>query len=107
MERPSETHPGRRAASWAAFLALALLTGTGCSTRVEVESSGCWTGSVSGGSVQGCGAQTWSAKAGECYVFQKAQQAGYLRARVKGYNGNDRWVETSADYGVVTVCANH
>lgn len=86
-------------------LMIGLMVG-GCSTKVEVSSDTCWTGYVNNASVEGCRSNTWSVREpGSCFTFQKTTAEGTLRARVKGWKGDNRWVETSTAFGVVTVCA--
>lgn len=91
------------------FLPKAVLAGAlvlsllGCSTKFEVESNTTWQGYVKDHSVAGSGASTFSAHKGDVATFQKQTEYGQLKARCKGWNGDGRWVETTAPYGVVTV----
>jgi hypothetical protein len=85
-----------------AVMALALLAG-GCSTKFEVQSDTGWSGYVNDHSVAGTGSATYSAEIGQAATFQKNSEGGYLKARAKGWYGDDRWVTTTAPYGVVTV----
>lgn len=96
------------------LLALAL-TAAGCSTKLEVQSDTCWQGSVNAQRVSGCGNTTYGIRGGsshECYWFVlKSTDCGYdcghLRARLKGWNADSRWVEWSPQHPVVWVCAGN
>lgn len=88
-----------------ALLAVLSLSFAGCSTKFEVQSDTSWSGLVKDHSVAGSGSSTFSAQAGDVAVFQKDTDIGTLRARAKGWNGDNRWVETTATYGIVTVSA--
>lgn len=86
----------------ASLLAVALLALSGCSIKVNVESDTSWTGVVNGASVQGNGSMTYELrKDSRCVFFQKETTSGYLTIK-----GDVPTTTTTADYGVVTACAN-
>lgn len=96
-----------------------LLLASGCSTKVEVQSDTSWTGVVNGASVAGQGSSTWDAKIPSggskyqgqelhgCATFTKTTESGVLRVRFHGWNGDDRWVSTSAPFGSATACPSN
>jgi len=86
-------------------LILLAVSAAGCSTKYEVESDTSWSGFVEDHSVAQSGSTTYTAHQGGGAVFTKTTDRGYLRARVKGFWGDDRWVETTAPYGSVIVSA--
>ena len=87
---------------WLALIAVALL-GSGCAKKVVVHSDTCWTGNVNGGSISGCGGQTYTLNGdNKCWVFQKETDYGFLRADdAHGHHS----AETSEPYGVVSGCS--
>ncbi len=88
-----------------ALIALAIAA-SGCSTKYEVESDTTWKGWVEDHSVAGVGRTVFEARQGGAATFTKTTDRGFLRARVKGFWGDDRWVETTAPYGSVIVVAS-
>ena len=94
-----------RFASLFAMFVFAMAAG-GCATKYEVESNTRWSGWVEDHSVAGGGSSVYSARQGGSATFTKETKDGYLRARVKGFWGDDRWVETTAPYGTVMVVAS-
>lgn len=87
---------------WILAAALAL---AGCSTKFEVRSDTSWTGVIGGHDVSGYGAATYDARSAEKATFTKGTQNGTLSARVKGWRGDGRWIDTSYPYGSVSVLA--
>lgn len=87
-----------------ALVVLAVGAG-GCATKYEVESDTSWSGFVEDHSVAERGSRIFDAHQGGGAVFTKTTERGFLRARVKGFWGDDRWVETTAPYGSVIVNA--
>lgn len=87
-----------------AVTALVVLVGllTGCSTKVKVESNTSWTGAVNGASVEGTGNTTYELRGdNKCVVFQKSTTQGFLTIK-----GDVPTTTTTAEYGVVSGCAN-
>jgi hypothetical protein len=87
------------------MLVLSLAVG-GCHTRYEVESNTSWHGWVEDHSVNGRGPAVYDARQGGYATFTKSTVDGYLRARVTGFWGDERWVETTSPYGSVVVAAS-
>jgi hypothetical protein len=86
----------------------------GCSTdwKAKVESNTSWSGSFSGRTVDGSGSQTIDLDDDEivCCSVQKETEQGFLKVTVinDGSNfliGDGESKETTAAYGVVTVCS--
>ena len=80
--------------------------------QAEVESDTSWSGAFGDRTVDGTGNQVvdlpddWP----QCVVVQKQTIHGFLRVRVIGGGGilgpgDSDWVETTAEYGVVSACA--
>jgi hypothetical protein len=85
--------------------AMTVLMLNGCSgPKVEVASDTTWTGNVNGASVDGAGGKTFEIDSGTCAAFQKDTEGGFLRVRVKHWEGAGRWRETTAPYGIVNIC---
>lgn len=94
-----------RRITWVACIALAVAA-SGCSTKYEVQSDTSWSGFVEDHSVVGRGSMTYRSHGGHGASFTKTSDGGFLRARVVGFSGDDRWVETTAPYGSVVVEKN-
>ncbi len=87
----------------------------GCSVdyKADVQSNTQWTGAFGDRSVDGSGNKIVDLpdEHPQCCVVQKETENGYLRVRVLAEGGglfgpeDSDWVETTADYGVVTVCS--
>ncbi len=88
-----------------ALILLAVVAG-GCTTKYEVQSDTSWSGFVEDHSVAGTGCTTYTARSGGAATFTKSTEGGFLRARVVGWGGDDRWVETTAPYGTVVLVTN-
>lgn len=81
--------------------------------KAEVESDTSWSGSFGNRSVDGSGNQIVELPNDDvvCIVVQKNTAGGYLRARIiddsHGFLNpayDSKWVETTAEFGVVDVC---
>ncbi len=84
-----------------------LLAACGCSKKVEVQSDGCWMGTVGSSSVEGCGNKTYTLRGDpKCAEIQFKGPMGngeggtYLRVRIKGRD----WVAADSVFGFATVC---
>lgn len=87
------------------ILALALIF-TGCQKYVHIESNTSWSGAINDASVDGSGNRDIDINNSSCAVFQKETKEGYLTITVKGgmfFDGDN--ATTTAQYGVVSVCA--
>lgn len=84
--------------------------------NAEVKSNTTWSGAFGNRTVDGNGNSTvdLSGEHPVCCCVQKQTSSGYLRVRVTASGGflggifgpgNSSWVETTAAYGVVTVCS--
>ena len=78
-----------------------LLVACGCSKKVEVQSDGCYHGTVGGQWIDACGNKTYKLDGDpKCAVFVRKDDGTFLRARIKG----GRWQETTTPFDSVTVC---
>jgi hypothetical protein len=101
-----------RSIGWALCTFL-VLSAVGCATdwKAKVESTTSWSGSFSGRTVSGSGNQTVDIDDDEieCCTVQKGTDGGFLKVSIVNEGGNflvgdGESKETSAPYGVVTVC---
>ena len=96
---------------------LCLLAGCGYDYTAEIESNTTWSGSFDGRTVEGSGNQTepLGDEGPQCCEVQKETEEGYLKVRVAAkrtfeffglpLDVSSDWVETTAEYGVVSVCS--
>ena len=99
----------------AAFMLSAIILLMGCSPeyKAEIESTTSWSGAFGDRTVDGSGNQTVSlpGEHPQCCVVQKGTESGSLKVRVIAEGGgifgpgDSDWVETTAAYGVVSVCS--
>lgn len=80
-----------------------LLTACGCAKKkIEVQSDGCYHGSVGGDPIDACGNKTYTLDGDpKCGIFVMKDDGTYLRARIKG---KGPWQETTTHFDSVTVC---
>lgn len=78
----------------------------GCQKQLEITSDTTWSGSINNTTVDGSGNKTFDIDDNSCAVFQKQTSSGRLKLKVKGgiFGGGEEG-ETTAEYGVVSVCA--
>lgn len=88
-------------------LAAALLGASGCAKKVEIQSDGCWAGTVGTSHVDACGNQTYSLHGDpKCAVLYLKGPMGngtggtYLRARIKGGS----WTTVTQQFDSLAVC---
>ena len=94
------------------FLAPLVLILAGCADRwkADVESNTTWSGDFSGRTVDGYGNQRVDlGNDAECCVVQKKTSQGFLKVSLVNTSGNPfaangESKETTASYGVVSVC---
>ena len=94
-------------------LVMLLFCGCGVDYKAEVQSNTKWSGAFGNRTVDGSGNRTIDLPDDhpQCCVVQKQTEDGYLKVRVVGEGGwilgpgDSDWVETTADYGVVSVCS--
>ncbi len=95
------------------ILLLAYIVSCSVDYRAEVESNTSWSGAFGNKTVDGSGNNTIDLKDEHpvCCCVQKETKEGYLRVRIAADGGgifgtdDSDWVETTAEYGVVTVCS--
>jgi len=81
--------------------------------KAEVRSNTSWSGAFGNRTVDGSGYKTVDLpdEHPQCCCVQKETESGYLQVRVTADGGflfgpgDSHWVETTAAYGVVTVCS--
>jgi hypothetical protein len=86
----------------------------GCGDRyAEVESNTRWSGNFDGSSHDGAGNERVRMGSDSCLIVQKETASGDLRVRIVNENAlflfwdsATDWKHTSAEYGVVTLCAD-
>ncbi len=98
------------------FILLCMVVLVSCSVdyEAEVQSDTSWSGSFGNRSVDGSGNRTIDLpdEHPQCCVVQKDTEAGFLRVRITAEGGgifgpdDTGWVETTAAYGIVSVCSN-
>ena len=88
-------------------LTTALLAATGCAKKVEIQSDGCWAGTVGTSHVDACGNQTYTLRGDpKCAVLYLKGPMGngtggtFLRARIKGGS----WTTVNAQFDSLAVC---
>lgn len=96
-------------------IVVGMLSVAGCSVeyKAEVQSTTSWSGAFGGRTVDGSGNDVVNLghDSPVCCVVQKQTQNGNLRVRVVTEGGgifgpgDSDWVETTASYGVVSVCS--
>ena len=81
--------------------------------KAEVQSNTSWSGAFGNRTVDGTGNRTIDIPDDppQCCVVQKETEQGFLKVRIVAKGGgifgpdDSEWVETTAAYGVVTVCS--
>ncbi len=81
--------------------------------KAKVESNTTWSGSFGNRTVDGSGNQTVNLPDDDivCCVVQKQTSQGFLHVKIVDegsflFNNETKWVKTTAEYGVVSLCSN-
>lgn len=96
------------------FIAILLFSSCTTEWKAKVESDTSWSGSFAGTTVEGSGSKTIDLGSGQdeiyCCVVQKQTESGYLKVSIKSESNSifgsedGESKETTASYGVVSVC---
>jgi hypothetical protein len=115
-QQPEEGEAMRSKISLLTVAIMVVVFSAGCSVeyKAEVESDTSWSGAFGNRSVDGRGNDRISLGKDHpvCCVVQKETASGFLKVRVKAEGGglfgpgDSDWVETTAQYGVVSVCSD-
>ncbi len=87
------------------FIISFFIATVGCQKYLQIESDTSWSGAINNTTVEGSGNRDIDMDENSCAVFQKETMNGSLKITVKGnlFGGED--AHTTAEYGVVSVCA--